>query len=56
MGIVRPSAAELGIRVEFEFEQSRPGLGHEDVIQITPPAGTIVESGRKLTILINLEG
>jgi len=56
MGLVRPSAEQLGLTVEFEIAQARPGFGHEGVIQITPPAGTIVQPGSTITVLINLEG
>ncbi len=56
MGIVRPSAAELGILVIFEFTQQQPGFGQEDVVSIDPPAGTLIPRGRTVKVTLNLLG
>jgi len=56
MGLVTPSAEELGLIVEFDIDQLNPNFGHEDVISITPPAGTPVRRGSTVRVLINLQG
>jgi hypothetical protein len=56
MGIVSPSAEELGLIVEYQNDQRNPHFQHEDVISITPPAGTLVSRGGTVTVLINLDG
>ena len=56
MGISMPSAAELELNVVFEMERQVPGFGHEDVITITPLAGTLVKRGSIVTVVLNLEG
>jgi hypothetical protein len=56
MGISSPPAAQLGLVVEFQIDQRNPNFGHEDVISITPPAGTLVRRGSTVVIVINLEG
>lgn len=56
MGLVSPSAEDLGLLIEYEFDQRNPNFNHEDVISITPPAGTLVMRGSTVVILINLEG
>ena len=42
MGMNGLSAAELGIPVVFEFVRQQPGFGHDDVVSIDPPAGTLI--------------
>lgn len=56
MGIVNPSAGELGLIVQFEIDQQNPNFSHEDVISITPSAGTVVLRGTTVTVRINLQG
>jgi hypothetical protein len=56
MGIVSPSAEQLGLVVEFQIDQRNPNFQHEDVISITPPAGTLVRRGTTVVVRINLEG
>ena len=56
MGIARPSAASLHLIVDFEFDRLQPGFGHEDVISIDPPAGTLVARGSTVTVTLNLLG
>lgn len=56
MGLVTPSAGELGLVVEYEFDQLNPGFGHEDVVSMTPPAGTPVRRGSTVKVRINLQG
>jgi len=56
MGMVRPSAAELGILVAFEFVRQQLGFGHEDVVSIDPPAGTLIARGNTVKVTLNLLG
>ena len=56
MGMVRPSAAALGLTVAFETVRQAAGFGHHDVVSISPPAGTLVAKGSTVTVVINLEG
>jgi hypothetical protein len=56
MGIARPSASALELTVDFQFERQVDGFGHEDVISIDPPAGTLVKRGSSVTVTLNLEG
>ena len=56
MGVVSPSAEELGLVIEFQIDQRNPNFQHEDVISITPPAGTFVRRGSTVIVAINLEG
>ncbi len=56
MGLVTPSAEALGLVVEFDIDQLNPNFGHEDVISISPPAGTPVRRGSTVRVLINLQG
>ena len=46
MGMVRPSAAELGLTVVFETVRQAAGFGHHDVVSISPSAGTLVAQGQ----------
>lgn len=50
------SAENLNLVVNFQFDRQRPGFGHEDVISINPPAGTIVAKGSTVTVTLNLLG
>jgi hypothetical protein len=56
MGLVSRSAKELGLLVEFTFDRQNPNFQHEDVINISPPAGTLVSRGSTVVVEINLEG
>lgn len=56
MGLVAPPASELGLNVEYEIDQLNPRFGHEDVVSITPPAGSVVLRGSTVRVRINLEG
>jgi hypothetical protein len=56
LGIARPSAASLQLLVTFVFDQREPGFGHEDVVSIDPPAGTLVARGSTITVTLNLLG
>jgi hypothetical protein len=56
MGMWAPSAEQLGLTIEYEIDQRNPSFGHEDVISITPPAGTVVMRGSTVVVRINLEG
>jgi len=56
MGIVRRSAAELDIRISLDFVRQQPGFGHEDVVSMNPPAGSLVARGSTVEVTLNLEG
>jgi len=56
MGIAVRSAADLNLVVEFIILQREPGFGHEDVVSIDPPAGTLVAKGSTVKVTLNLEG
>lgn len=56
MGIIRPSAAELGLVVTYDVVQREPGFGHEDVVAIDPPAGSLVARGGRVRVTVNLQG
>lgn len=56
MGMSTPSAAELGLIVQFAIDQRNPHFGHEDVVSIVPPPGTPVLRGSTVSVTINLEG
>lgn len=56
MGMSTPSAAALGLIVEYTIDQRNPNFDHEDVISIVPPPGTPVLRGSTVTVTINLEG
>jgi len=56
MGVSAPSAEQLGLVVEYEIEQLNPNYAHEEVISITPPAGTLVMRGTAVVVRINLQG
>lgn len=56
MGLVAPPASELGLNVEYEIDQLNPRFGHEDVVSIIPPAGSVVLRGSTVRVRINLEG
>lgn len=56
MGIIRPSAAELGILVVFESVRQQPGLAHEDVVSLDPPAGALIARGGTVKVTLNLQG
>jgi hypothetical protein len=56
MGLVSPSAEQLGLVIDFQIDQRNPNFQHEDVISITPPAGTLVRRGSTVVVRMNLEG
>ena len=56
MGMSVQSAEQLGLVIQFEIDQLNPNFEHEDVISITPPAGTLVMRGSTVVVRINLEG
>jgi hypothetical protein len=56
MGILYQSADQLGLVIEYEIDQLNPNFGHEEVISITPPPGTVVMRGSTVVVRINLEG
>lgn len=56
MGIVYPSAAELGLVVDYVALQREPGYVHEEVVSISPPPGTLVARGATVVVTLNLEG
>jgi hypothetical protein len=56
MGLVNLSASQLGVNVVFSFLQRAEGFSHEQVVSISPPAGTLVARGTTVAVEINLEG
>jgi hypothetical protein len=56
MGILYQSADQLGLVIEYEIDQLNPNFGHEEVISIAPPPGTVVMRGSTVVVRINLEG
>lgn len=56
MGISSQSAEQLGLVVQYEIDQLNPNFGHEEVISIRPPAGTVVMPGAAVVVRINLQG
>ena len=56
MGIVHPSAGELGLVTDIVPLQLEPGFGHEDVVSMEPPAGTLVARGSTVRIRVNFHG
>jgi hypothetical protein len=50
------SATDVGLVVEFQFERQHPGFAHEDVISISPAAGTALKKGGTVVVTLNLEG
>ena len=56
MGLVRPSAAQLGLLVEIIPLQLEPGFGHEDVVSTDPRAGTLVARGSLIRVHVNFLG
>jgi len=56
MGMSVPSAEELGLIVEFQFDQNNPNFADQDVETISPPAGTLVSRGSTVVVVINLAG
>lgn len=55
-GPATPSAAALGLIVDFAFDRQIPGFQHEDVVSIEPVAGTAVRPGTTVKVTVNLEG
>jgi hypothetical protein len=51
-----PSAADLELVIELQFERQHPGFAHEDVISILPVAGTALKKGSTVVVTMNLEG
>ena len=56
MGVALLSAAALGLTAEVVALQREPGFAHEEVVQIEPPAGTLVARGSTVRVQINFEG
>jgi hypothetical protein len=56
MGLVNQSASQLGLNVVFSFLQQVQGFSHEQVVSISPPAGSLVARGTTVSVEINLEG
>jgi hypothetical protein len=55
-GLPIPSAQELGLVVEFEFDRLDPGFEHEDVVRISPEVGNVVKKGSTVVVTVNLTG
>jgi len=55
-GLTAPSATELGLIVQFQFDRLVPNFNHEDVTGISPPPGSAVRRGSTVLVTINLQG
>ena len=55
-GAAIPSAADLGLIVDFVFDRQDPGFEHEDVVSIEPVPGSAVTRGSTVKVTVNLEG
>jgi hypothetical protein len=55
-GLTAPSATELGLVIQFEFDRLVPGFNHEDVISISPRPGSAVLRGSTVVVTLNLLG
>jgi len=55
-GLTAPSATELGLIVQFQFDRLVPNFNHEDVTGISPPPGSAVRRGSTVLVTINLLG
>ena len=56
MEISRPSAADLGLTVNYVESRQVPGFSQDDVVAIDPPAGTFVARGTVVTVTLDIEG
>lgn len=56
MGVLYPSAAELGLVIDYVVLQREPGYSHEEVVSISPPPGTLAARGSTVVVTLNLEG
>lgn len=56
MGMNVDSAQALGLLCEIVSVQRQPGFDHEQVIDIEPPAGTLVAKGTKVRVRVNYQG
>jgi hypothetical protein len=55
-GLIAPSATELGLIIQFQFDRLVPNFNHEDVISIIPRPGSAVLRGSTVVVTINLQG
>jgi hypothetical protein len=55
-GLTAPSATELGLVIQFEFDRLVPNFNHEDVISVAPPPGSAVLRGSTVVVTLNLQG
>ena len=56
MGMVRPSAASLGLLVDVSWDQNNPAFGDQQVESIDPPPGTLQLLVDPIRITINSVG
>jgi len=56
MGLEIVSAADLGLQVAFVFLQREPGFEQDQVVAISPQAGSQVPVGSLVTVSVNLLG
>jgi hypothetical protein len=56
MGIVRPSAAQLGLLVNIVALQRQPGFDDQKVVSINPPAGTLQRLVDPVQVQVNFDG
>jgi hypothetical protein len=56
MGMVRASAASLGLQVDLVWRQNEPGFSDQQVVSIDPAPGTLQRLVDPVTININAQG
>lgn len=56
MGMNVEGAQALGLLYEIVPVQRQPNFDHEQVVDIDPPAGTLVAKGTKVRIRVNYQG
>jgi hypothetical protein len=56
MGMSIPSAESIGLLIEIIPLQLEPGFGHEEVVSMEPPAGTLVVRGSTVRVRMNFLG
>lgn len=56
MGMVMPSAKDIGLVIEIIALQREPGFGHEEVVSMEPEAGALVARGSTVRVSMNFMG
>lgn len=50
-----PSAASLGLQVDFQFDQKNPKFANEEVEWTDPPAGHLAARGSTIRVMVNMQ-